>query len=181
MKKTIDNTCFLTILKSKEMKMNKITVLMIIMAAFLFADDQIAVNYQENFVILHDNGKWSDIYLNDEAEIYVCKGWEDKNGDDMVTKEELIGISYTWYEGYGDTLYIFGHWFDKSGQEARFFLGTLEGRDMWEYDPSNLRTDNHWVWRWFDVDELAEYGYGEWDAFWVTDDDDFVWVTFEIE
>ncbi|MGB3340085.1 MAG: hypothetical protein WBB37_01215 [bacterium] len=160
--------------------MKKITILLTIIIVFIFAD-QIAVNYKEEFVILHDNGTWSDLYYNDEAEIYVCKGWVDENYDDLVTKDELVGIKDTWYEGHGDTLYIFGHWYDKEGQEAEFYLGTLGGRDMWEYDPSDIRTDNHWVWRWFDVDELAEYGLGEWDAFWITDDMDFVWITFEVK
>jgi hypothetical protein len=160
--------------------MKNVLILLFIITVFVFAD-QIAVNYKEEFVILHENGTWSDMYFNGEAEIYVCEGWVDDDYDDMVEKDELVGITDTWYEGYGDTLYIFSHWYDKNGQEARFFLGTLDGRNMWQYESSNVRSDDHWVWRWFDVDELAEYGKGEWDAFWVTDDDDFVWVTFKVK
>lgn len=160
--------------------MKKLTILMMLFIG-LGLSDQIALTYDQEFVILYDIGDWDYLDYNYDAEIYVCEGWVDDNGDDKIDADELVGIKDTWYEGRGDTVYIFSHWYDRKDMDVTFFLGTVEGEDCWEYDPATLGTDNHWVWRWFEVDELAEYGYGDWDAFWVTEDLEYVGATFTIK
>jgi|GEM_PF-2641049 len=120
-------------------------------------------------VIVYDEYDWLDWWDDyddeDEDDFFACNKWVDKNNDDLLSRNEYVGIKDTFSIERDTTLTFVSYWRNQKGKLIEIKIYDPQS-EIWYADTATVELDPTYIFRWwFNVKRMAsEGGIGNWTA-----------------
>lgn len=147
--------------------------------AYWYLDD--IIQYTKTFTIIKSvsENEWYDDWFDDWSDYdenyndyFACNEWIDKNNDDLLSRDEYIGIKDSFSIEKDTTITFVSYWHNQKGKMIQIKIYDPQG-EIWYSDTATVELDPTYIYRWwFNVKRMAsEGGVGSWTVKYYLDGD----------
>lgn len=125
------------------------------------------IQYTQSFNISQPyNDDWYDDWLYDdetEVDFFACNKWVDKNNDDLLSRDEYVGVKDSFSVEKDTTITFVSYWHYEKGKVIEIKIFNPQD-EIWYHDTATIEFDPTYIYRWwFNVKRLtSEGGVGNW-------------------